>query len=729
MAWTTLRATGSADIDLGMARTGFAVLADQENGAYLCEVPSGRSFILQGSNLDGLCQAAHRLAHGRVLYLGLNPVPLSLEGHPKVGDILKRRWVMVDVDSSRPDTKVMATDQEHETAREVAFKVVEHLAGKGWPAPVILDSGNGFHLLYRADLENTKYSTALLGAFLKSLRELFKEEAGAVIDPGTNKATNNTKVPGSMARKDNPATPERPYRRVAILNAPDPVELVSLEQLQEVAGEFKTREEGPRTVPAKDPFKLTAVNGDGGRAYARRALAGEVAKLALSRPVAEGGDGRNNALWRAGCNMGELIAGGCIFQQEVEGALFHAAWARGLPEKEINATLARAIEQGKSKPRTPPQPTPNGEAKREDPPPAAGQPEPENKEDSVIVRASDITPRRVEWLWPGRIPLGKLTTFAGIGGLGKTFVILDTIARLTTGRDWPDSLGVCCEPGQALFISGEDDPEDTLVPRLLALGADLGKVAFLHNKFLDKFCLANIEVLDKAIDQLGGNVRLVGIDPPSSFMGAADDHRNAEVRALLTPLKSWVAKRHLALIFNTHFNKSGGAKIEAVHRVMASVAWVNAVRAAHAFAPDPEDSSKVIFVPMKMNLAKRKKGLAYRIEDHGEDQMATLSWLGEVDLDADQVVNREAKKRAVKASVWLEELFKEQDQIASKVIWEGRKRTTISENALKEAKDEMGLKAKQDADPDGAIAWFWYWPATAKAAWHSRKKERDEEPF
>ncbi len=56
----------------------------------------------------------------------------------------------------------------------------------------------------------------------------------------------------------------------------------------------------------------------------------------------------------------------------------------------------------------------------------------------LLIRASSVETRAVEWLWPGRVPLGKMTTFAGLGGLGKTFVLCDITARVTTGTAWPD---------------------------------------------------------------------------------------------------------------------------------------------------------------------------------------------------------------------------------------------------------------------------------------------------
>ena len=160
----------------------------------------------------------------------------------------------------------------------------------------------------------------------------------------------------------------------------------------------------------------------------------------------------------------------------------------------------------------------------------------------LITWASDIKPKKVEWLWPGRIPIGKMTTFAGPGGLGKTFVLLDIATRITRGMAWPYAGGECAEPGKVLFISGEDDEDDTLVPRLIEMGADRTKIAFLSTDAHDNFTMAALKLLTDVVDQIG-DVRMVAIDPPTSYLGGVDDHKNSELRALLTPLKTSCARR------------------------------------------------------------------------------------------------------------------------------------------------------------------------------------------
>src|SRR5437762_11065570 len=92
---------------------------------------------------------------------------------------------------------------------------------------------------------------------------------------------------------------------------------------------------------------------------------------------------------------------------------------------------------------------------------------------------SQLTPRPVTWLWPGRLALGKLAMLDGDPGLGKSLLALDLCARLSTGRPFPDGSS---GPGAsaAIILNAEDGEEDTTRPRLQALGADLERLFVLH---------------------------------------------------------------------------------------------------------------------------------------------------------------------------------------------------------------------------------------------------------
>lgn len=334
----------------------------------------------------------------------------------------------------------------------------------------------------------------------------------------------------------------------------------------------------------------------------------------------------------------------------------------------------------------------------------------------LIILASSIEPKEVRWLWPGRIPLGKLTTFAGNGGLGKTFVSMDIAARVTTGAEWPDGIA-SSGAGRVLYISGEDDPSDTLVPRLIACSADLQRIAFFTAFAQGEYSLANMQMLETACVQLGDDLKLVVIDPPTSYLAGTNDHKNAELRQLLTPLATWAAERGVAVVFISHVSKPQGAKVEAVMRVLGSVAWINAVRAAHMFVADPDDPDKRLFIGMKQNLSKRKNGLRYEIvsvDPEKEYGPAKVVWHGEVDWTADEALNsspsenkRESSKETAREFIIAK--LRESNTWNSSVLEEACKKEGISRSAMFAAKKELGIPAKQ-VYLAGARVWVWEVP-------------------
>ena len=94
--------------------------------------------------------------------------------------------------------------------------------------------------------------------------------------------------------------------------------------------------------------------------------------------------------------------------------------------------------------------------------------------------ASNVTCSKVKWLWPGRMPRAKLTVLDGDPGLGKSTIVLDLAARLSSGHAMPDSTAECLDGG-VIILSAEDDASDTIVPRLQAANADLDQIHILES--------------------------------------------------------------------------------------------------------------------------------------------------------------------------------------------------------------------------------------------------------
>ncbi len=283
-------------------------------------------------------------------------------------------------------------------------------------------------------------------------------------------------------------------------------------------------------------------------------------------------------------------------------------------------------------------------------------------------------------------------------------------ARVSRGLPWPDGQPARVS-GQVLFITGDDDADDTLVPRLLEADAEMDRVVFLTEKAQAEWTMAALSSLDVALDQGGHEFCLVVIDPPTSFLDGIDEHKNAEVRSLLTPFKDWAKRRRVAVVFITHVNKGGSLQLEAMSRVMGSVAWVSGVRTAYMFVPD-EEEGRQLFLTLKNNLSPKSKGLAYRIVG---DTVGRVEWLGEVDTTADQALrNGHGSKRQPRgqiASEWLVERFREQLTWSANELFERAKQEGISRNAVFEAKRTLSLpKARKVIAVDGSASYTWWVP-------------------
>ena len=238
-----------------------------------------------------------------------------------------------------------------------------------------------------------------------------------------------------------------------------------------------------------------------------------------------------------------------------------------------------------------------------------------------LVRASDVTPVSIPWLWPGRIALGRATLVAGRPGAGKSLLLCDLAARVSKGTAWP--LGSPAPTGDVIFMSAEDDPADTLVPRLQAAGADLGRVRFLKGMWAKG---RDGKPIRRAIDLLAGvpqieaavatlpDLKVLVVDPIGSYLGrGVDSHRDNEVRGALDGVNRLANERGFALILVAHVNKSGMNQF-ADDAVLGSRAFTGLVRSVHHLIRDPKDKKRSILAPGKTNVAATQPALAYTLE-------------------------------------------------------------------------------------------------------------------
>ncbi|WP_422928623.1 AAA family ATPase [Singulisphaera sp. PoT] len=700
----------SDSLDEPEVRRALALLVDPDHCVQVQALPSGRWRQVPGRDLDALVQAVASLGDEAGTYLSLNPFKGPLDRATRNADVTSRRWLLIDPDAVKGVGKdASTTDEEKERARVVTEQVRDFLRSRDWPDPIFVDSGNNWQLLYRVDLPNDKLSQQLLSGCLKVIGDRFDTD-GVKVDRGVHDARRICKVPGTMVRKG-ANSPDRPWRMARLVSVPVALAPVGVEMLKDLAGiaASKAPEPGASPSPALDPWLMSVTGGDDRIAYARSALEREIGRVATAVQP-----GRNGVLYEAALKLGTLVAAGLLDRGTVEQQLEAAGRACGLgrdgDDREIERAIRNGFAFGLANPRQVPErkPTPGG---TKTPPKSGLESFADAKatselQEPLFIRASSVTPKKVNWLWENRIPKGFITVFAGRTGLGKSFVTCDIVARLTAGMDWPDSEGECVTPTNVLLIS-EDPFEYVLTPRLIEMGADLDRVSFLSWSAMAHYQLGDTSFLDAAYAEMAP-LGMVAIDPPTNFLAGKDEHKNSEVRAVLMNLVGWLNGRDTACILITHVNKSTGKGTEALSRVIGSVAWTTTSRVAHAFVPDPEVPGQAIFVPMKSNLGVLSKGISYRIAK--TDTFAKVEWMGEVDMSADEAMGGDSPakkpKASEKAGEWLKARFDEKQRWQSDELIKLGEAAGHSSDSIYAAKKAMGIKAKNTTSTTGGWTWF-----------------------
>jgi RecA-family ATPase len=243
----------------------------------------------------------------------------------------------------------------------------------------------------------------------------------------------------------------------------------------------------------------------------------------------------------------------------------------------------------------------------------------EEKLGLISVCASEVPIEQVDWIWPGRLAVGKHTTVAGEPGTSKSTLTMGIAATVTVGGLWPCNEGRA-KDGSVIVLSAEDGAADTIVPRLWAAGADLGRIhivsAVRDTDGRRTFSLQrDLALLEQEVRRIG-DVVLIIIDPVSSYIGGkTDSHKNAEVRGVLEPLGEFAERMKVAVLSVTHFSKAGaGTSTKALHRFIGSIAFVGAPRVALAVIEDAANGRRLL-LHAKNNLAMPPQGIAYRIKE------------------------------------------------------------------------------------------------------------------
>jgi hypothetical protein len=400
---------------------------------------------------------------------------------------------------------------------------------------------------------------------------------------------------------------------------------------------------------------------------------------------------------RKATHYAEIVRNTAIRRRLREKALHVAALAED-PKADLSIVLEKAelvVEAAKTTPRV------NGHV-------------------GVVSRTFDqIEVQELRWLWPGKIPLGRYTEIIGYPGVGKSLLTVDLMARVSRGFSCPDSTTLM-GPGGVVLMSTEDDPNDTIAPRLIAAEADLQRIRLVdavgeyddetgRRSFRSISLDRDIPAVEQAV-QNTPDCKLVVIDPIIAYSGKIDSHKAAEVRALLVPITTMAQRRGLAVVGVTHFNKGGNGG-PAINRGMGSQAWVAAARMAWGVVKSPDDPTVRLLVPIKANLAADATGLSYKIMDvdgipRAAWSMDAITYTADDALAAQTNRHQSPKRRDVKA--WLLNKLNGGAVPANDILSDGAAEG-FSEKLLRWAKKELGVDSYSEGFGADAV-WYWNLP-------------------
>lgn len=615
---------------------------------------------------------------------------------------------LVDIDrkiKSVDGKRVMASDDERDALRKAANEVSRWVSRILDCHPLLADSGNGFHLCW--NLRPVPFGSAIAPS--QDNQDLYRECLSAIkqrFDDGTVEIDASISEPEQIIRlwgthnRRSPETEGRPHRQSIILEQASGAAWAT--QLELLACEYHAPASNapvghaPAGGPAKAKGEAPPLHPDFDEAewweHYDRAFqtVGERDGWQVTDicPLYFEGEG-------TGCrHTGSTVTGfrfdrgqaefHCFSDEDLDGTP-HSEYSFGRvmkvvhrnyppypgkiwdwPEEDLSEFIDTEEDTGSVPPIETatgvPEPTVSQEVTKETKPKSKNKrlatlDNGEGEMHLIGIVASDVVPRLVKWLWEEKFPRGKQGLLTGKPWTGKTTLAIDLIARITTGREWPDGTKNSMGPKTVIFANAEDDKEDTLVPRLMAAGADLSRVVFpLQTRGIQKQkkieramnLKSDIKLIRECVEKHTDIVLLV-LDPLSSYWGDVDDNRSKEIKPVMDKVAALCQDTGLTVIGLIHQRKAGEG--DALGKVLGSVSIGGTARAVWEISKDPNEDGKYRMALAKGSVHKRRSGMTYSIGSKDvviEGQVSSqpvIEWNEEaLEQTADQLLEQEREQ-------------------------------------------------------------------------------------
>ena len=319
-----------------------------------------------------------------------------------------------------------------------------------------------------------------------------------------------------------------------------------------------------------------------------------------------------------------------------------------------------------------------------------------------VIKAREIEPKEVKWLWYPYIPFGKVTLLQGDPGDGKSKLMLSIAALLSKGEPLPFMDSEEETPMTIIYQTTEDDADDTVVPRFNSAGGNGENLIFIKED--EKSLSFGDNRIREAIEKY--KAKLLILDPMSSYIGEGCSMNNAnETRAEFNHLIAVAKDTGCAIVIIAHMNKMKDSN--PLYRTNGSIDIAGAVRSILAVArtPNKEAPAERYLVQVKSNLAPMGSAILFEVAEKG------VNFISEMEMTAEEVFQSLAPKmgrpndKEIKAQEYILEMLKDGEMLATdcevKLQAEGFKKSTV-----KKAKKKAGVLSQKKG-----FQWYWSLPA------------------
>jgi len=314
---------------------------------------------------------------------------------------------------------------------------------------------------------------------------------------------------------------------------------------------------------------------------------------------------------------------------------------------------------------------------------------------------------------------GKLNIVEGDPKTGKSTLVLDLVARVTTGSPMPDGAPLA-GPAAVVLMTAEDGLADTVRPRLDAAHADCSLVIAWEAvpvcnddenqiRVRPPSLPRDVELLEQLIVE--HEAALVVIDVLNDYLGSdVDGHRDQDVRRALMPLTKLAERTGAAILIVRHLNKSSGGN--ALYRGGGSIGIAGAARSILLAGVDPDDKTgnQRVLAVTACNVAAPVPALAYRIVSAEENGCARVVWDGVSDHTSGSLLSgtsddeeRTARDEAV---AFLENYLSTGKRPAAEVK-KAAKAAGIAERTLDRARKRANVLTSREGFGPGS-AYYWH---------------------